>query len=341
MKIGHIDLEKEILVIAEIGNNHEGNFSLAKKLILLAREAGADAVKFQTFKTQYYVSKNDADRYNRLRSFELSESQIRKLSKIAQKEGLLFISTAFDIESASYLDKYVSAFKIASGDNDFYPLLAKVAATGKPVIVSSGFADISLLRKTESCVKDIWREKAISQNLAILHCVTSYPVRPEEANLAAITHLKKEFKKCVIGYSDHTMGIDAALLSVALGARIIEKHFTINKTYSTFRDHQISADPEEMTLLVSKVRKACKMLGSGVKKPQESELQIMQQVRRSIVAKRKLRKGKQVTQDDITWVRPGGGLPPGKEILVLGKSTKRPINKGDKILLSDLEEAGK
>ncbi len=338
MKIADFDLDKEILVVAEIGNNHEGDFSLAKKLIVLAREAGANAVKFQAFKTQYYVSKSNKERYDRLRSFEFKENQFRTLSRIAQDEGLLFISTAFDLESASYLNKYVSVFKVASGDNTFYPLLAEIAATGKPMIISSGLADIPVLKRAEQFVRDIWRKKRIEQELAILHCVTSYPVNPEEANLAAITQLKKEFKACHIGYSDHTMGIDAALLSVALGARIVEKHFTIDKNYSSFRDHQISADPAEMSLLVRKIREARIMLGSGVKKPQLSELDIMDQVRRSIVAKHNVPKGKEITIEDITWVRPGGGLPPGREALVIGRRAKRPISKGEQIRLADLGE---
>lgn len=337
MRIGSFNTDEQILIVAEIGNNHEGSYALAKELIGLAKEAGADAVKFQTFKTEYYVSRKDEERYKRLKSFELTEDEFRKLSKTAQNAGLIFISTPLDIDSVLFLKDIVAAYKIASGDNNFYPLITQIAKTGKPIIISSGLADIKQLRFTKAFIEQVWQDSGIEQSLAILHCVTSYPVKPSEANLSAIIHLKEELQ-CTIGYSDHTIGIDAPLISVALGARIIEKHFTMDKNYSNFRDHKISADPQELSLLVQKTKEILMLLGSGEKVLQKSEHEIKNQIRRSIVAKRDLPEGKVIAWSDITWIRPAAGLPPGNESLILGKTVKRSIKMGEPIVLDNLDD---
>jgi N,N'-diacetyllegionaminate synthase len=331
MKIGHVDTDKEILVIAEIGNNHEGSYALAEELVGRAAEAGAQAVKFQTFKTEYFVSRNDRDRFDRLKSFELSQGDFEKLHALASDLGMLFISTPLDLESAEFLNTIVSAYKIASGDNTFYPLIREVAKTGKPIIMSGGLADICELKKSRSLILGTWNAKKILQSLAILHCVCAYPVPPEQANLGAIRHLHQELQ-CTVGYSDHTIGIDAAVLSVALGARIIEKHFTIDKNYSDFRDHSLSADPAELKILVEKINEVSLMMGPGEKIIQNSERDIQTAVRRSIAARRNLSEGTIVKQEDIMWIRPGDGLPPGSEHRVIGGRLSRPLSMGDQIL---------
>jgi sialic acid synthase SpsE len=335
MKIENSDTEKEVLVIAEIGNNHEGSYALAEEMIGLAAEAGVGAVKFQTFRTEYYVSRKDEKRFNKLKSFELKYEEFEKLSKVAKTAGILFLSTPFDLESAKFLNNIVSAFKISSGDNNFYPLIATVAQTGKPILMSTGLADLELIRYSKSLIERIWNEAKIVQDTAILHCVTSYPVAPEDANLAMISHLKRELK-CTIGYSDHTVGIEASALSVALGAEIIEKHFTIDKNYSDFRDHQLSADPKEMTALVQKVRRISTLLGKEEIVPQDRERDSVKLLRRSIVASRDLPEGAVIELADITWVRPECGLPPGSEHLVLGRSLTRSIQMGEPITLEIL-----
>ena len=328
MKIGNFDLDQDVLVVAEIGNNHEGSYALAEDIIGLAAKAGVGAVKFQTYKTEYYVSKKDKARFNRLKSFELTHTEFRKLSKVARSEGVLFLSTPFDIESAEFLDEIVSAYKISSGDNNFYTLIKRVAQTGKPIILSSGLATLEQIKTAQSLIQQTWSCSGIRQELAILHCVTSYPVPPEEANLAAIPRLKNELK-CAVGYSDHTLGIDAAVLAVALGARIIEKHFTINKNYSDFRDHQLSADPHQMARLVARIRQASRLLGTGEKVIQDSEKSMLTQARRSIVAKRNLAKGTVIEWNDISWIRPAEGLSPGQEHLVVGKALARTVKMGE------------
>lgn len=336
MNIKNIDLINEVLVVAEIGNNHEGSYTLAEELIGLAVEAGVRAVKFQTFKTQYFVSKKDIDRFNRLKSFELSEQDFIRLSEHAREAGVLFISTPLDLESAKFLISIVDAYKIASSDNNFYPLLKYVAETFKPIIMSSGLADIKLIKESQHYINTIWNNRNVNPGLAVLHCVTAYPVPPEQANLLAIHQMKKELN-CVVGYSDHSLGINACKIAVALGARIIEKHFTINKNYSSFRDHQLSADPAEMTALVKSIKEINTLLGTGVKIPQQVELSAMQALRRSIAAKKELSKGHKIEYDDLMWIRPGDGLAAGNENLIIGKILKIDTHFGDKILLDMVE----
>jgi N,N'-diacetyllegionaminate synthase len=336
MKIGKFDSGKDVLIIAEIGNNHEGSYTLAEEMIGLAAEAGAGAVKFQTFQTEHYVSRKEESRFSRLKSFELTHEELEKLSSIANEAGLLFLSKPFDLESAKFLNSVVPAFKIASGDNNFYPLIETVAHFGKPIIMSSGLSNLGQLIYSKALIERVWDNSGIKQDMAVLHCVSSYPVPPTEANIAAISSLERELQ-CTVGYSDHTIGTDAAVLSVALGARIIEKHFTIDKNYSDFRDHQISADPEEMAQLVQRIKEAIVLLGSGKKELQASEHSSVGLVRRSIVASRDLPKGAIITWDDITWVRPEGGLSPGQENLVLGRQLSQPVPQGELITLGAIE----
>lgn len=328
MMIGTHNTNERVFIIAEVGNNHEGNYALAEKLVYLAKEAGADAVKFQTFKTEQYVTHKNTARFERLKSFELSYDEFEKLSQVAKNAGLIFISTPFDLASAAFLSKIVAAFKIASGDNMFYPLIEAVAKTRKPMIVSGGMADISQLQFTQDFIYRVWQENKIAQELAMLHCVASYPVSPEQANIGAVAHMRRALK-CTVGYSDHTAGIEAAAAAVALGARIIEKHFTIDKHYSDFRDHQLSADPAEMTDLVKRIRTIETLLGSGVKAPQECEKEMMIALRRSIVSARDLAEGAVIGLGDITWVRPAGGLPPGAEKELLGKRLRQSVPMGE------------
>ena len=328
MKIGGIDLEREVLIVAEIGNNHEGSYALAEEMIGLAAETGVQAVKFQTFKTEHYVSGRDAERFARLKSFELGEAQFERLAGHARRAGLLFLSTPFDLESARFLAGIVSAYKVSSSDNVFFPLLEEIARGGKPVILSCGLANLDEIEYSVAFLRRAWRAAGQEQDLAALHCVTAYPVPPEEANLGAISALKKRLG-ITIGYSDHTLGIDAAVLSVALGARIIEKHFTLDKNHSSFRDHQISADPAELALLVRKVKEAQALLGTGEKTPQPAEMKNKAAVRRSIVARRDLRAGEILRWEDLTWTRPSGGMAPGRETEVLGRALTRPVGAGE------------
>lgn len=333
MKIGSFDTDDKIMVIAEIGNNHEGNFDLAVQLIQEAAKVNVDAVKFQTFKTEFFSNKKNKERFNRLKSFELEYDQFRKLKEIAENEGLIFLSTPFDLESAQFLNDLVPAFKVSSSDNTFYPLLQKIAGFNKPTILSSALASLEEIIYSKNYIEKIWREKKFEQEMAILHCVCSYPVDPKEANVSLLKLLQKKLN-CLIGYSDHTIGITASILSVAYGAQIIEKHFTIDKNYSDFRDHQLSCNPVEMAQLVKEIRNAEQLIGDGTTEIQESESDIISAVRRSIVAVCDLNKGDVVGAKDICWVRPGGGIAPGDESLVVGKMLVQAVKEGD-IISSD------
>ncbi len=335
MKIENINTSEKIFIIAEIGNNHEGNFELAQKMIEQAAVAGVDAVKFQTFIPEH-ISSGDQARLERLRGFKFSYDQFTKLSIIANKMGLIFFSTPFDIESAKFLNTIQSVFKIASGDNNFYPLINTVAGFGKPMIVSTGSAELNIIKKVHKLIKKNSKNIEFKPSLAFLHCVSSYPVPDNEANLASIIHLKKLFSDVVIGYSDHTLGIEAAVLSVIAGARIIEKHFTLDKNYSDFRDHHLSADPNEMRLLVERVRKAETMLGIEEKKPQNCEKEMNVIGRRSIAAARELPEGTKLKLSDFIWVRPGIGYPPGEEDSLVGKKINRNLKVGQIIQQGDL-----
>jgi N,N'-diacetyllegionaminate synthase len=331
MIIGNFDTDKEILIVAEIGNNHEGSYALAEELVGRAADCGVQAVKFQTFKTEQFIAPGNPARFRQLKSYELSYAQFEKLSRAAKAAGLLFLSTPLDLQSAAFLEPLVSAYKIASGDNTFYPLIKQISATGKPVILSGGMADVETLGRSQNLIADIWTRNGFKQDLAVLHCVTAYPVAPAQINLAAIRHLR-EALGCTVGYSDHALGIDAAAYSAYAGARIIEKHFTIDKNHSAFRDHSLSADPDDMKHLVERVREACLLLGAGVKRAQPAELEIEKAVRRSIAAGRDLPKGTVLTWSDLAWTRPATGLPPGDEKRVLGGKLAIDVTAGEAIL---------
>lgn len=336
MKIGQFDTNKEVLIIAEIGNNHEGSYALAEEMIGLAAQAGAGAVKFQTIVPDKLISPIQQARIKQLEKFRLTYDEFEKLSNVAQHEKILFLSTPFDIESARFLESIVPAFKISSGDNNFFPMIDVITRMGKPIILSAGLTDLEEISLTKDFIMNKWRDIGVEQELAILHCVASYPAPLAEANLLFIHTLQET--GVTVGYSDHTLGIEAAVISAALGARIIEKHFTIAKDYSDFHDHQLSADPHDLSELVNRVSDVNLMLGNGEKRVVECETNTKEAIRRSIAAGSDLDQGTVLELDHLSWVRPGGGLSPGKEELVLGKRLKRPIKRGEIILAEDLEQ---
>lgn len=337
MKIDNFDTNKEVFIVAEIGNNHEGSFTLAEELIGYAKNAGAHAVKFQTFKTENFINPKEENRFKQLKKFELSYTQFEKLALLAKKLGILFLATPFDLESALFLNDLVPAFKVASGDNNFYPLLQCIAKTGKPILLSSGITNLSELNIIQKNIYKYWSDNPIKGELAILHCVSAYPVPFNEANLNSIPYLKEKLN-CTIGYSDHTLGIDACIIAVALGARILEKHFTLDKNHSSFRDHSLSADPQDLKVLVEKVALTCELLGKTEKKIQECEKNGIAHMRRSIIAKKDLKKDHKLKLEDINWVRPSGGLKPGEEELILNRILCHNITGGSPLSPKDFKE---
>lgn len=329
MRIGNLDSDERVIVIAEIGNNHEGSIDVAREMVDRAAEAGVDAVKFQTFKTETFVAPTQVERFERMKGFELSQDQFAELADRARAAGIKFISTPLDMPSAVFLDGVVDALKIASGDNTFYPLIDFVAGTDKPMIISTGFANEQEIALAASMVEKARAGRAKGAELALLHCVSAYPVEPGDANLAAVHRLAKLFgHNATIGYSDHTLGTQAATLSIAAGARIIEKHFTLDRNYSDFRDHQLSADPSMMADLVKAIREAETLMGSGDLGPRQVERDSEVPVRRSIAAARDLKAGQAVSPADIMWIRPGEEFAPGQEAKVLGRTLVKPVGAG-------------
>jgi N,N'-diacetyllegionaminate synthase len=334
MRIDSFDTSERVFVIAEIGNNHEGSLERARALIEEAAAAGADAVKFQTFRTEHYVHPSDSERYARLERFRLSFEEFAELAGLARQRGVLFVSTALDLESARFLAEAADCLKIASGDNDFLPLLDVAARSARPLIVSSGLADVEQLDRT---VKFVERARGSRDGLALLQCVSSYPAPDEEVNLLAIGLFGERYPGWTIGYSDHTMGLEAAPLAVAAGARIVEKHFTLDKHLSDFRDHQLSADPAELRQLVERVRMAERFGGRREKVLQPSEEPNAVPVRRSIAAGGDFPAGHRLREEDLTWLRPGDGLRPGEEHLLVGKALRHAVGFGDRLQRDDVE----
>lgn len=336
MLIDRIDTVERVIIIAEIGNNHEGSFDLAQELIGRAKESGADAVKFQTFQAELFGNPRDPARMERLKQFELPQTAFEALAKQARDSGLLFISTPLDLESADFLLPLVDAMKIASGDLTFEPLLRRVSTGDKPVLLSTGLATLDEIRHSVALLSDgLGGDSTAMNRLGILHCVASYPVPQAEVGLANIRTLTQSFDNA-IGYSDHFLGIDAAVLAVAAGARIIEKHFTIDREYSDFRDHQLSADPKMMSEMVEGIRHAEVLLGHPEKFVQDCEKLSRISLRRGISAARNLMAGTIITEQDLTWLRPAEGAAPGEEINLIGKSLNKDMEPGEAISIEDV-----
>lgn len=335
MRIGRFNTEERALIVAEIGNNHEGDVSVAHRLVELAADCGADAVKVQTFRTADFVSRADEARYRRLQAFELAPSDFTALSKVARARGLAFVATPLDLASADALEPLVDAYKIASSDIAFYPLLERVAASGKPVIISTGLSDLREVSETVAFVRRCWEAQGVRGSLAALHCVTAYPVPDEDAHLRAIGDMIRALD-VEVGYSDHSRGIEAAVLSVACGAAIVEKHFTLDKQYSEFRDHQLSADPDDLRELVRRIRSAERLLGAPKKSVSPAAAGSVITLRRSIAAARAMTRGHRVEMADLRWIRPGGGLEPGREAEIVGKILTRDVADGERLALSDV-----
>ncbi|MDY7034778.1 MAG: N-acetylneuraminate synthase family protein [Thermodesulfobacteriota bacterium] len=338
MKIENIDIDRDVLIIAEIGVNHEGDLERAEQMIDEVADTGAQAVKFQT----YYVSKNlylstsiDEERYKRTMGYEFSAEQFQRLAECAHNKGLIFLSTPFDLSSVDMLDAICPAFKVSSGDLTFYPLLEKIASKEKPILLSTGMGTENEIEKALTVI-----EKAspgpLNERVVLLHCVTSYPCPPEAANLNSIPFLKNRFGLRV-GYSDHMLGTLGAEVAVLLGARIIEKHYTYRKENQTFRDHQLSADKNDLLHLVKRVREIKKLLGDHKKDINFIEKDNAIAMRRSIGAFVDLNKGDIIKKENLTFLRPATGLDTDKVDAIVGKRLKRSIDRGSIITESDIE----
>ena len=332
MKLKNFNLKKKVFIIAEVGNNHEGNFSIAKKLVRLAAKAGADAVKFQTFRTENFIRKKDIKRFKQLKKFELSYEQFKSLKKLAHIKKIKFISTPLDLESADFLIKNADLIKIASSDNNFFPLIEKVLKSKKSIIISTGMTNTSQIKDLTNYIYKVIGKKSAEKRIALLHCVTSYPVEDRFANLRSVEYLIQN-SKLTIGYSDHTLGNDACIAAVAMGAKVIEKHFTINKKFSKFRDHALSADYTDLKNIVSRIRKVEKQLGRFNKEIQKPEKKLINIVRRAVYADRDIFPGEKISIKNVKFLRPS--LTSNFFYLkkIIGRKIKKTFYKDQKINL--------
>lgn len=319
-----------VYIIAEAGVNHNGSLDLAKKLVDKAKESGADCIKFQTFVSGNLVSKNtnradyqrkqaniDETQLEMLRKLELSFEDFIGLKKYCKDKGISFVSTAFDLESVDFLNQLDMPFwKIPSGEITNLPYLIKIANTHKPIIMSTG---MSTLEEIEDAMKVLYDNGA--NNITILHCTTEYPAPYNEVNLKSIGTLRKKFSLNV-GYSDHTKGIEIPIAAAAMGATVIEKHFTLDRNMEG-PDHKASLEPDELKSMVTAIRNVECAIGNGIKKPSESEMKNITIVRKSIIAKTDIKKGDIFTEDNITVKRPGNGISPMKWFEILGQESIR------------------
>ncbi len=312
---------KHVMIIAEAGVNHNGSIELANKLIEAAADAGVDFVKFQTFKASSLVSRsakkaeyqrrnigdNDDSQYTMLKKLELNEAMHHELIIHCKKCGIEFLSTGFDKESIDFLDKIgIPFYKVPSGEITNKPYLKQIAAKRKPVIMSTGMANTTEIKDAVQ----VLIENGISKDkMTILHCNTEYPTPMEYVNLRAMLHIQNELG-VKIGYSDHTNGIEVPIAAVALGAKVIEKHFTLDRNLPG-PDHKASLEPHELKAMVQAIRNIEKAIsGSGIKEPSSSERKNIVIARKSIVAAKKIEKGDIFTEENLTVKRPGNGISP-------------------------------
>ena len=332
-------------IIAEAGVNHNGSFELAKKLVDGANEAGVDAVKFQTFKAENVVSvfakkaeyqkktTNIAEsQFEMIKKLELSFEDFEKLKEYCKKRDIVFLSTPFDYKSVDFLEKLVPLYKIGSGEITNLPFLEYIARKRKPMILSTGMSTLGEVEEAINIILPILDSSHFSSSahfplLTLLHCVSNYPAEFSEVNLKAMLTLKEAFK-LPVGYSDHTLGIEVSIAAVALGARIIEKHFTLDKNLPG-PDHKSSLEPNELKEMVQSIRYIEKALGDGVKRPTKGELEVMTVARRSLVATRDIKAGEAVKESDIAIKRPGTGISPKFKRIITLRRVKKDIKKDE------------
>lgn len=330
-------------IIAEVGHNHQGDINKAIEMVKVAKDCGASAVKFQKrfnkslytkkfYNSPYIHTNSYGDTYGKHRDFlEFDFEQFEKIKKYSKKINIDFLVTPFDFESLLFLEKLnVSSYKIASGDLTNTPLQKEVSKTGKLIFLSTGGGDLQDIKRAVNNIEEI------NQKLVILHCTASYPAKIEDMNLNIIKVLKKEFNKNIIGLSDHENGIDAGPIAYMLGARVFEKHFTLDRSLKG-TDHSFSLEPLGLQKFVRNINRIESLLGSECKKFLDVEKNPIYKMSKSIVANGLIKKGQIITKSDIAFKSPGGGLPPYRYNQVINKKAKRDYNEDDNIDLNEIE----
>lgn len=338
-----ISFNSKAFIIAEVGVNHNGSLKLCFDLIDAAIEAGADAVKFQTFKTEslvtvnaekaIYQKRNSGAResqYEMLKKLELSPEDHVAIKEYCEKKGIIFLSTPFDFESVDLLERInIPAYKISSGDLTNLPFLQYVAKREKPILISSGMSGLGEIEEALQTIRNTGNE-----HIVLLHCTSNYPTAYRDVNLKAINTLATAFQ-IPVGYSDHTPGIEVPVAAVALGAKALEKHLTLDRNLPG-PDHKASLEPGEFRAMVTSVRHIEEALGDGIKRSFSCEEDVKKAARKSIVARIDIPRGVTVTADMLALKRPGDGLPPKLLEFVIGKKTKIEIKKDSLINFVDL-----
>lgn len=342
-------MKDKVIIIAEAGVNHNGDINLAKQLIDRAVEANVDYIKFQTFKAENLVSKNakkadyqiknindgDDSQFQMLKNLELSVEHHLSLIDYCNERGVKFFSTAFDLESVEYLATLdLDFFKIPSGEITNYPYLKLIASYGKPVILSTGMANLEEIKESIEVLQEFGVSKS---NITVLHCNTEYPTPFQDVNLTAMNTIKEQLD-VEVGYSDHTLGIEVPTAAVALGARVIEKHFTLDRNLPG-PDHKASLEPNELKNMVIAIRNIENAIsGNGEKTPSPSEAKNISIVRKSIHVKRALKKGEVIEERDLIALRPGDGISPMEWKNVVGKIVLKDISEFGKLKKEDISQ---
>ncbi len=336
-----------IFIIAEAGDNHNGNFDHALRLVDAAAAAGADCVKFQTFVTEEVISKyaqmaeyqkrntgKTQSQFDMVKRLELPFDAFRRIRAYCEKKGILFLSTPFDLPSVAFLHEIgVPFFKIPSGEVTNYPYLVAIAKTHQDVLLSTGMCTMDEIGEAIAVLESHGAGK-----ITLLHCNTEYPTPYEDVNLRAMETMRHAFGK-EVGYSDHTLGIEVPVAAAAMGAVVIEKHFTLDKKMEG-PDHKASLAPDELAAMVTAVRRVETVLGSAEKKPSPSEQKNIAVARKSIVARRAIRKGEPFTEENLAVKRPGDGMNPMRWTKILGTAAARDY-KEDEQIVPEENEAGR
>lgn len=338
-------------IIAEAGVNHNGSIEIARRLVDVAMEAGADAVKFQSFKADKLViptatkaryqaesTGTDEPQMEMLRGLELSKEAHEELFSYCKKRGIIFISTPFDEESADMLDSLgMGLFKIPSGEITNKPLIQHIATKGRPIILSTGMSYLAEVEKAIMWIDEVWEGLDNRPRLTLLHCVSDYPAAVEDSNLSAMKTMEMAFG-LPVGLSDHTLGIEIPIAAVALGAKVIEKHFTLDRDMKG-PDHNASLEPPELKTMVKAIRNVEKAMGDGIKRPAEREEEMKRIARRSLVTRRTIKENEKIALEDIVIRRPGTGIYPEFRDRVAGLEARRNINANSVLMWEDLKDA--
>lgn len=321
------NLERDVAIIAEIGVNHEGDVDKASELLRLAAGAGADAVKFQSYTPERLASADDRERLERVARFAIDEAAHRRLAREAEALGVVFFSSAITEDMVPLIAELSPAIKIASGDIDFEPVIRACAATGLPVLLSTGNAELEEIDQAVEWVRDEIGSAELEDRLVLLQCVSAYPAPADEANVAVISSLRERYG-VPVGFSNHVMGPEACYAAIALGACVVEVHFTDQKEGRDFRDHQLSFDAGDLADLVKKAPLIRAAVGRAEKRRQPSEAGALKTIRKGVVAARDLAKGTTLKREDLMFSRPATEFGAGEIGDLLGMRLDEPVSRG-------------